>query len=799
MSVSRSRPWLAWIVIGLAVTSWVIWLRAPTFHVTLWNVDEAIHAAAARTILEGGVMYRDAVDQRTPLSYYAVAAVFRITGINNLPALRCVIAGIIVFTALALFALGRRSHSLLRGAASALVFAGLSSYLLSPDDAYAAHTEWFVALFTTLGAVVFWSGNGPASGLGRMAATGALFGAAFLSKQPALLDLAAPLGTLAYLALTRTSSWRAVVRAVTGVLGGFAMIVGGATILLWAAGASADFLFYAWTYNVRYYGPDVSAAARLFSGVPFFLHLAQTYPIVLASALSAVLVVFVRVVQLRPSPVLARAQGAECYLLLWSTSSLAAAISSGRGFDHYFIEFLPAFSWLAAWTTDSLVASLLATAHPSRRFLASLALSALAVNVLITPFAARQVIIPPPDPALPVARFINTHSQPEDKIFVWGYNPDIYLYSDRASASRFLYCTFQTGLIPWTNLDPAKDTHYAVVPGSMDTLMVDLHRNSPLFIVDCGVGPHRHFEKYPLDNFEPLRRLTEESYAEIDPAEFRPRGFRLYMRLDRSRGTNSAATVTRRSTFHPKPEVRTTAANGVHTVTLSAGSNALALERIALVIDEAEVAALRFPPTTRITFSVKVPMDSTQDRHQLFCVAKWTDGSISTSEPQELTNALEGATEKQRLEFALPLATARTLASSVRALFNPNVESAVGEQIFNLHAPSLVRYELPVGVSSVRGHFGILPGAYAPENKAPTDGALFLVRIVNEHGKSRDLFSRLLDPARVVSDRASQSFRVAWDPRETHMTLELEIAPGPNGSASSDWTYWSDVILEAYP
>ena len=68
-SFPPARFWIAPLAISLGCLALIFWLRWPTFGYSLWNVDEAIHAAAARTILDGGVRYRDAIDQRTPLSY----------------------------------------------------------------------------------------------------------------------------------------------------------------------------------------------------------------------------------------------------------------------------------------------------------------------------------------------------------------------------------------------------------------------------------------------------------------------------------------------------------------------------------------------------------------------------------------------------------------------------------------------------------------------------------------------------------------------------------------------------------
>src|SRR3954465_13060750 len=125
MPPTRAQPWLPWMVAGLLACG-VFALRWPTFEFRVWNVDEAIHAAVARTLLDGGVLYRDAIDQRTPLTYYAVAALFRIFGENNIVAMHALAAALIAATAFGIFLLGRAMRGTGAGLWAALLFAVFS-------------------------------------------------------------------------------------------------------------------------------------------------------------------------------------------------------------------------------------------------------------------------------------------------------------------------------------------------------------------------------------------------------------------------------------------------------------------------------------------------------------------------------------------------------------------------------------------------------------------------------------------------------------------------------------------------
>jgi hypothetical protein len=801
METKTTRRWLLPILaFAVLLTAWTGWLRAPSIRAPMWNVDETIHAAAARKLLEGGLMYRDVIDQRTPLTYYAFAAIFRVTGINNLVGPRIVLCGMIAATALGLFLIGRRIRQTGTGVWAALIFTAIANYLVFPGDTFAPHTEWFVILFTTAGALTFlWPRTCPSPR--RSVAVGALFSLAFLSKQTALVDFVVPLITLAWLGATRTWPWRDVLRSAAGIAFGFTLVTGSVILVFVLLGGGSDLLFYTWTYNLRYYGPEVEWSQRVISCRWFFEHLVQLYPAAFVFGVVSLLVVAVRASQLSPRSSWVESRAADCFLLLWCGTSLFGAISSGRGFDHYFFQCMPPVAWLAAWLPGWLTHTLRGGTieAPARKYLipiAALALLALAVNVFSTPTAARKVPWLDSDPAYGVSEFIRDHSRPDEKIFVWGYNPDIYLYANRSPASRYLYCTFQTGLIPWTNLAPDKDTRYAVVPGAMDSLMSDLSVRRPRFIVDCGVGPHRNFKKYPLAKFEPLVRFVENYYVEIDPARYHGQGFRLFMLRDQPQPLSAALVNSDR---HPRPYVDgpQTLNVGPNSIIVAAEASPNALRRLALVIDGAESAAVEFPAAEWMKFEVSVAFPAASTPHRLEAIAEWTDGTRTISSPIEAHVVEFGSTREQSTLFAIPRVSGTIPANGVRALLNPGAEWSNGTHFFQLHAPSLVRYTLPAGAVALHGHFGLPAGAYAPENKSPSDGAEFIVRVIPPGGTARVLVDRLLQPARQPGDRPVQNFRVPLEGLPAGSTLELEITPGPNGDKSSDWTFWSDVELES--
>jgi hypothetical protein len=112
-----------------------------------------------------------------------------------------------------------------------------------------------------------------------------------------------------------------------------------------------------------------------------------------------------------------------------------------------------------------------------------------------------------------VVRHVRSNSSEEDTIFVWGFYPQVYLLTDRKPATRFSYCIYLTGLVPWVNVHPHKDTSRYIVPGSWDLLMSDLEKNKPRFIIDTSPGDIYYWGKYPLKKFPRLKSYLDEHYV----------------------------------------------------------------------------------------------------------------------------------------------------------------------------------------------------------------------------------------------------------------------------------------------
>ena len=787
-------------VMILLLAGWVLWLRGPSLPVSMWNVDETIHATIAEVLLDGGTLYRDAIDQRTPLTYYITAAVFAVSG-SSLVALRVLILLIVLGTALILGRITYRINGPVAAVGASLIFVAFSSFLFLHDDAFAAHTEWFVVFFTTCAAWSFLGGAKPVPSIKRCLTTGGFLGLAIMSKQSALLEIAPALFALIAITIDQKLSWRAsLVRTaalLTAVLG--VSLIISAPVLL--AGVGTDYLYYTWTYNLEIYGAEFTFAEKIWSAGLLVELLVEKFPVLLVTGITGFGWLLARSLQFKPMGNAKTHRFAEVYFVIWLISSIGAAMAGGRGYDHYFFPALSPLAWSCGLIPAIWVRHLIES-RSKNRFIAALtwaATTAVVYSAIILPLAARKSPLPPPDPALRVSNWIKEHSISEDRVFVWGFNSDIYRYADRLPASRFIYCTFQTGLIPWTNIAPDIDTQYAVVEGSLEILMADLKENRPRFVVDSSIGPHRHFDKYPPRKFPLLQSWLQKNYVELEPQRWRQQGFRLFVRSDE--------TVNEIAEF-ASLEFRGNL-NLVDTGRFAPGINQIGIDfsqarqntltGLGLSINEQVVKAVTLDPMGATSIEVRFELPVDIETVQVRPLIRFNDEIWHAGDMVEVPTIPATATPEQSQEFAIPMIQSRVKALGMRALFGGRAEEGNGQSTFAMHAPAILTYSLPAGVTRVTGRFGLPDAAYSPDNPSPSDGVEFVVRHTNSEGISTEYFRRVIEPLRNPEDSGEHNFVALIPPSNLGDIIEFEITSGRFGSPASDWSYWGDLKLEIHP
>ena len=108
-------------------------------------------------------------------------------------------------------------------------------------------------------------------------------------------------------------------------------------------------------------------------------------------------------------------------------------------------------------------------------------------------------------------QYLFTQSAPDDRIFVWGEAPKIYLDAHRRPACRYIETFPLTGYI-FGGPIPGFDTRSRILPNAWPTLERDFARHPPVYIVDVQ-DPNK--AQYPVQEFPILARLLAERYQPV--------------------------------------------------------------------------------------------------------------------------------------------------------------------------------------------------------------------------------------------------------------------------------------------
>jgi hypothetical protein len=510
-------------------------LRAPTFGRPLLSDDEAIYATTADALARGDRLYRDVVDHKPPLIYHVYQAGFALLGRYDTRGAHGLVVLSVLLTAAFLFVIARRDETAGSGGAG-LAAAGLFlvfSTTWHDYDALAANCELFLLAPQAAGAWLLLRDLARpargARGLATHLAVGALIGTSALFKYQGLGFLAASIGMLGWWSILGRAPWSWVVtRALCHVAGA---LVPPALYLSWcaAAGNAGDAIYW-FRFNFSYIHAGLTGAAAIARGlrraaliggaalVPYALGAAAA----VAGASSMLRVILRRSRDLpAPSVVLG---------VLWLATSAVAVAAGGRFFGHYFHLLLAPLCLLAAPSFCRLW-------RRGRTFRAALvalcalpALFFLALSTVARPLAAALDEREPPYDE--VAARIAELTTIDDRVFVWGNSPQLYVLARRAMGARFSFCNYMTGESPGTPTETgAWNADANQLPAAWDMLFSDLERRRPTLFVDAAAAGWDGYGRYPMGRYPRLRAYVERNYRLADVRA----GVALYRRLERTR------------------------------------------------------------------------------------------------------------------------------------------------------------------------------------------------------------------------------------------------------------------------
>lgn len=500
---SPARIWAAIVLFALL-------LRTPYLVHTMHDVDEGCHAAIATTLLDGGLPYRDAADNKFPGIYYLYAAVFWVFGNYNLGAVHALtfVASLLTAIVLARFAAQLGSPA----AGPWVAFFYLTFSTLWPAN-LAGNTEMFMVLPYAASASLLWRSARGCDGRGMFAA-GGLAALATLFKQVAGVMWAVGLAFLCWQALGGAMTKRRALWLATCLTLGFALPLAMLCGYYFQRGCFDDFVYWTFTSIGRYLN---ASRQRLNVGLLFAVNF---LPFALACG-----VLWVAAVRwLRPRLAAFRfARHSDqtdlmVLLSLWLAASMAGAFTGQRMFPHYFLQFLPPLCLMAGLGTSELLAG-----NDGRGWRRALVAGSIVPSCVSWIWALGYIgetplayLRPSPD-YRPAVEYLRAHTTADDRAFVWGWFTPLYVHTGLKPGTRFVFSqnfvTFRPEFLQreshWIG-----DTSLAWTenPDSWAMLEEDFRKRAPELVLDTSPGNYNKFGNFPMSDFPRLTAILRGRY-----------------------------------------------------------------------------------------------------------------------------------------------------------------------------------------------------------------------------------------------------------------------------------------------
>jgi hypothetical protein len=421
---------LAWVLLFLTMVL-VAAVRIRLLGMPLER-DEGEYAYAGQLILHHIAPYELTYSMKFPGIYYAYALQMSIFGQTAAGVHMGLLLANLGATAL-VFLLGKR----LFGPVSAVV--ACMSYALASTSlsvlGFAGHATHYVVLFALAGLLMLLRASETKSSW-LLFLSGLLLGLGVTMKQPGLFFV---LFALAY-ACRQNRDMRANMRHISLITAGAAIPISLVFLSAWATGTLNRFWFWAFKYGFTYAGNSGIANNMAGAGYGVALTIGPNWPTYMLAALGICAVLSDRAFSHRAT------------FALGLLAASACAVSVGFYFrNHYFVMMLPAISLLAGCAVESGfgLGRWIKRKHVARLasglvFLVAFtySLGSQYDSLALTPirYLVPQCYSANPFAEAPVvADYIRRHSAEGDTIAVVGSEPEICFYSNRRSATGYIY------------------------------------------------------------------------------------------------------------------------------------------------------------------------------------------------------------------------------------------------------------------------------------------------------------------------------------------------------------------------
>jgi hypothetical protein len=485
-------------VIGGLLAAVALGLAIP-IHYFAWGVHNAIGfddgytIALAQRLIDGRWLpYVDGLSHRGPLLYWATAVSLVLGEPLSWSGPRALTIVCFFLAAIGCFTAGAAARRPFAGALATLFYVFAICVALGPYDALSLTGEKISAPFcmasltlATLGVLRARTRHGRILVLALAGFCSALAG---LAKQTALVFLL-PLALWSFFAAfdRQGSSTRQRWLEACAVPAGWTVACV-LTLLPYAiSGNLAAFRYWFFEYNARIYMEPFPASSIL----PLMAGWLNGKLWAWSIALTLVGVLIGRAIK---GLVSARRQGrpwlASRGFEFWTAAStlvgLVSCAAALRYWPHYFVAALTYVGMTLGLSIDAALRVL----GRSRRLVALLVTAVTLVGVagvavwnrsaaMVLERQSGKWAAAEPEP---ICDFVWQNSTATDKVFIWGFDGDLYLTCKRRPATSFTYLTFVAGLVPpfWSDRREER-----VVPGAPQRLAAELRAGLPPVILDA--------------------------------------------------------------------------------------------------------------------------------------------------------------------------------------------------------------------------------------------------------------------------------------------------------------------------
>ena len=425
-----------WFILGLIVF-FVIVIRIRLLDIPLER-DEGEYAYMGQLLLKGIAPYSAAYSMKLPGTYIMYAGIMSLFGQSA----RGIHLGFMILncvTLLMIFYLSRKLVNDLVGVVASGAYAVLS--LSSSVLGFAAHATHFVVLPAIGGTVML------LSAVGRNKPhlyflSGIVFGLAFLMKQAGLFF---PLFGLSYILYQYWSSkpgylLNTVIYKLTPFITGVLLPFLGVTLWIYISGNFDKFWFWTVQYALKYASQVPLPKAIDIFKENFFSVVDGFYLLWIFSALGFAILMLGH-----------KSNTNRIFIMLFAFFSFLSICPGFYFREHYFITFLPSASLSVGIFINYLCSNKISFLKLTQIRLISLGL--FIVVVAIGTIAQKEYFfedgpltvarkiygLNPFSESVEIAKFIKTSSNETDRVAVLGSEPQIYFYSNRRSATGYIY------------------------------------------------------------------------------------------------------------------------------------------------------------------------------------------------------------------------------------------------------------------------------------------------------------------------------------------------------------------------